>query len=269
MKAIIVSTQDIAGLNIKESLLNLGFKETSQRFESYPVYQYDDFRLYITDTDSIYCENIDKKIDADIFIFATRHNSASGIPLLSAHALGNWSKAEFGGQDRRLCIAPAYLLKQAIISMEKLNDLGFEVVQEVTHHGPYLEKPCIFIEIGSSEKEWKVKRAGEIIAKTIISLSQQTRCKPALGIGGLHTTPNFKKIILNTDIAIGHVCPKYMLEFLDENLILQAINNTLEKAVLVVVDWKGLGQYKEKVVKMLDRLGLAWKKTKDLNNIKI
>ena len=38
---------------------------------------------------------------------------------------------------------------------------------EATHHGPLIDKPCVFIEIGSSETDYTNRRAGFIIAKTI------------------------------------------------------------------------------------------------------
>jgi D-aminoacyl-tRNA deacylase len=91
--AIICSTKDAAALNIKDSLLNLGFAQNNQKFEDHIVYEYKTAKLYTTDADSIYCENIDKRIHADLFIFATRHASKSGIHSLSVHTQGNWGTA--------------------------------------------------------------------------------------------------------------------------------------------------------------------------------
>ena len=178
MKAIIVSKKDIAGMNIKECLLRLfDFKETGQEFEGKKIYEIkfekEKIRLYTTENDSINCENIDKKIDADFIIFATKHQSKSRIASLSVHVQGNWSKAEFGGSDRKLCIADADYLRECLFKLKEIagNNNNYEIIQECTHHGPYLAKtPCMFIEIGSSEKQWPDKEAGNIIAKTIISI---------------------------------------------------------------------------------------------------
>ncbi len=124
----------------------------------------------------------------------------------------------------------------------------------------------MFIEIGSTEQEWTNKEAGNLIAKTIMHLIQNPpkKYKVIFGIGGLHTCPLFNKVVERTDYAIGHVCPKYMLEHLDKELIRQAIEKS--KAELVVVDWKGLGQYKEKVKQLLEELNLEYKKTSELTH---
>ncbi len=236
MIAIITSKQDLAGVNIAEELK----KEPLEKYNA---------ELYEVEEKSVNAENIDKKIEADLFIFATKHESKSGIPSLSVHSPGNWGIAELGGKDNELCICPASYLKEALIFLEKNNTINYDIVQECTHHGPFLEKPCFFIEIGSTEKEWKNKEAGKIITKTIIYLlkNKPKQYESAVGLGGLHTTPNFKKIILNSDIAIGHVCPKYNLENLNENNLKQAIEKTIPKSELIILDWKGLKEHKEKV----------------------
>lgn len=246
--AIIVSKKDKAGLNIKENLLKLK----------------PDLKIHTVEKESIFCENIDKEIDADFFIFATKHESESKIPSLSCHTPGNWSKAEFGGQDRKLCIAPASYLKMAFLELNKLGkNLGYDIVNEVAHHGPYLEKPVMFVEIGSSLEQWQDKKAGEIIAKTIINILSKKpgKYEIAFGIGGLHTCPIFNKIILRTNIALGQICPKYQLKNLDEEMILQAIKKTQEKVDFVLLDWKGLGKEKARIVKMLENLNLHYKRT--------
>ena len=241
MIAIITSKQDLAGINIAEELK----KENLEKYNA---------KLYEIEEYSIDAEDIDKKIQADLFIFATKHESKSGIPSLSVHSLGNWGKAELGGKDSELCICPASYLKEALIFLEKNNTINYDIVQECTHHGPYIEKPCFFIEIGSVEEQWKNKEAGNMIAKTIMYLLENPpkEHRTAVGLGGLHTTPNFKKIILNSDIAIGHVCPKYNLENLNEDNLKQAIERTLPKSSLIILDWKGLKQYKEKVKQLVE-----------------
>jgi len=265
--AVIVSSKDPAGINIKESLMRLyEFERAEEVFDKNHVYSFQNMKLYTTEKESVLCENIDKKIDADIFVFATEHRSQSGIPSLSVHGIGNWGRAEkeFGGKDKTLCISPANYLKEALIFLEKNNTIGFDVVQECTHHGPYLKKPAMFIEIGSSEKQWKDKNAAEIIAKAIVHINnvEPMVFKTAIGIGGLHTTPNFKKIMIKTDIAIGHICPKYQLQNLNEDLIVSAMRNIYPSvAEIVILDWKGLGEHKERIVNMLRNLDIPFTKT--------
>jgi len=275
MKAIIVSKKDMAGMNIKECLIRLfDFKETEEEFEEEKVYEIkiekEKIRLYTTGKNSIDCENIDNKINADFIVFATKHQSRSGIPSLCVHIQGNWAKAEFGGQDRKLCISNADYLRNCLFKIKELADNNdkYEIIQECTHHGPYLAKtPCMFIEIGSSEKQWPDKQAGEIIAKTIMSTIPKTpkHYKTAFGIGGLHHCPNFTKLMEKSGLAFGHICPKYMLEYLDKDMIIQAIERNTHQCEEVILDWKGLSQYKQKITKILDELKIKYKKTKEFN----
>lgn len=260
--AIICSTKDPAGMNIREHLIQ-SFKKTNQKFNNKEIYKKQNkenfLTLYTTDTESIHCENIDKEIQADLFIFATKHQSKAEIPSLSAHSPGNWGTAEMGGKNQTLCTAPASFLKKAIITLEKL-DTDYEIIQECTHHGPYLEKPVMFIEIGSTINQWKNKTAGKQIAETILKITEITpKNKAIIGIGGLHHCPNFKKITLTTDLALSHVCPKYNLQNLNENTLKQAIEKTQEKVEQIVLDWKGLGNEKQRITKLLDKLSLKYK----------
>lgn len=64
-------------------------------------------KLYLIEKESIYNENIDKEIEAEQFIFATKHQSSQGVHSLSCHSPGNWSIAEAGGENKKLCIASA------------------------------------------------------------------------------------------------------------------------------------------------------------------
>ncbi len=267
--AIIVSTKDPAGMNIKERLLETGkFKETAE-WKGHKIYEYNkDCHLYTTDTDSIRNEDIDKEIKADFFLFATKHSSSAGVRSLSVHSIGNWGKAEYGGKDKSLVFSDGNLLRYSLFLLEELNNLEIETIQEVTHHGPYLEKPTMFIEIGSEEKGWKDKKAAEILAKAIINVVetlQQNKLPKftiAFGIGGLHHSPIFTSIMHKTDLAFSHICPKYNLENLSIELIKEAMEKG--KAELVVLDWKGLGKEKQRIVEMLDKNNITYKRSKDL-----
>jgi len=145
-------------------------------------------------------------------------------------------------------------------------DLGHEITMECTHHGPFLSKPAMFIEIGSHEEQWINKKAGDIIAKTIVELLEKPvkKYKTVTVLGGGHYNHTANKIMLNSNYAVGHICPKYMLEVLNENLLRQAIERTTPKAELVVLDWKGLGEYKQKVVGLIEEIDTKYKKVKEI-----
>jgi len=266
--AIIISKKDIAGTNIKQQLLELfDFKKLEENLDNNPIYQLNinnkTIKLYTLNNDTIHAENLDKKINADLFIFATRHRAKAGVKTLCLHTPGNWGKAEFGGKEKQLCTAaPSYIKDAFLILNDLAKDQDYEKTLEVTHHGPFIEKPCFFIEIGSSEEQWKDKNAAKIIAKTIIKLLQTEKKehKVAFGIGGPHYASNFNKILLKTDIAIGHICPKYALQDLDEQMIKQAIEKTNEKVDFVLLDWKGLGKEKQRVVNILEKNSISYER---------
>ncbi|MBT3324308.1 hypothetical protein HN681_03100 [archaeon] len=248
MKYTIVICNDDAGQNIKGFL--------------------DEFKMsyYEVDKSCLDCENIDEEVEGDVYIFATTHKSEKGDVSLTVHAPGNFGKAELGGKDKELCVAPASLIKKMYLELKK----RFEgvVSLEVTHHGPFMKKPACFLEIGSSEKEWNDKELGKIIAEVLRdSLGKEEKCKTLIGIGGNHYPHDFNKILDRTEYAIGHICPKYNLENLDENMLKQMLERNLEEVDLVAVDWKGLGQNKAKVKELLEKLNIKYKKTKELRSV--
>ena len=268
--AIISSSKDPAGINIRDNLIDLfDFEKINESFDNNEIYHFDKIpnkiiKLYLTHDDLIFSESIDKKISADIFVFASKHRSKENTPSFAVHPIGNWNKAEFGGEERKLCPSSAVLLKKFFIELNNNGkNSGYEITLEATHHGPYVEKPAVFVEIGSTEKEWNEKENGEIIAKTIINglKNQNHDYKIAIGIGCPHYPVNFNKVVLRTDIAFSHICPKYMLEKLDKELMQQSIQKTVEKVDFVVLDWKGLGTEKQRIVDLLKNLNLEFKRT--------
>ncbi|PIY60697.1 hypothetical protein COY95_00440, partial [Candidatus Woesearchaeota archaeon CG_4_10_14_0_8_um_filter_47_5] len=201
-----------------------------------------------------------------------------GTPSLSVHAPGNWAEAQMGGEEKTLSHTSALLLKKALLSLHDVYKTylpadqelpagqKLEITMECTHHGPAVEKPCLFIEIGSSEQQWSNKEYGELIARAIIQIFavELPGQKVAIGLGGTHYCANFNKILLRTDIALSHVCPKHMLAHLDENMLQQAIAKTLEPVDFILLDWKGLGQEKARLVELLEHMQLSWKRVDQL-----
>ena len=268
--AIIASSKDTAGVNIRNNLIEIfDFEQTNDKFDNNTVHEYNKIKhkiikLYLIDDDLIYSESIDRKIEADILIFVSKHRSKENMPTFTIHPIGNWNNADFGGQEKKLCFSSAVLFKNLFIELNKITkNTNYISTMEATHHGPYVEKPAIFVEIGSKETEWNNNLNGEIIAKTIINAlkNQNNKYKFAFGIGGPHYCNNFNKIILRTDFAFSHICPKYMLEKLDEEMITQAIKKTLEKIDFVVLDWKGLGTEKQRIVELLKNFNIEVKRT--------
>jgi D-aminoacyl-tRNA deacylase len=145
----------------------------------------------------------------------------------------------------------------------------YAITMEATHHGPLIDKPCVFIEIGSTDVEWTDRRAGFIIAKTISEAIKEYKENPyneiAIAIGGPHYCPSFNKIQESSNVAISHVIPKYVLP-LTEEMIKEAVQKTDEEIDFVLLDWKGLGskEERERIIEILDRWYLQYRKTSEI-----
>ena len=281
--AIISYSKDKASINIKENLVNnFDFNESDEKFDNNNIFQTtidnDIIKLYTINSEHIYTDGLDRKIDADLFIFISKHSAVEGRPSLTCHPIGNFGKAEKGGREKTLCTAPSFFLKNILNELNKnSDDADYDVTMEATHHGPFLEKPILFVEIGSSEKEWEDQNAGSIIAKSLISTiknnsnnndsinknfnEKNNNYESVFVIGGSHYNHVATKAMLKTNFGMGHICAKYNLENLDESLIKQAMKKTIPEARFVLLDWKGLGKEKKGIVDILERSNIEYRRS--------
>ena len=281
--AIISYSKDKASINIKENIVNnFDFNESDEKFDNNNIFQTtidnDIIKLYTINSEHIYTDGLDRKIDADLFIFISKHSAVEGRPSLTCHPIGNFGKAEKGGREKTLCTAPSFFLKNILNELNKnSDDADYDVTMEATHHGPFLEKPILFVEIGSSEKEWEDQNAGSIIAKSLISTiknnsnnndsinknfnEKNNNYESIFVIGGSHYNHVATKAMLKTNFGMGHICAKYNLENLDESLIKQAMKKTIPEARFVLLDWKGLGKEKKGIVDILERSNIEYRRS--------
>ena len=277
--AIIASSKDPAGISIRSNLIELSdFKKINENFDGNAVFEFKGIKdktikLYLTNEDLIFAENIDKKINADFFIFASKHRSKENTPSFTVHPIGNFGTVDFGGREKKLCFSSAVLLKNMFIELNNAGKekTGYEITMEATHHGPFVEKPAVFVEIGSTEKEWNDMENGKIIAETIMNAlkNEIANYKTAVGIGGPHYCSNFNKIMLRTDTAVSHICPKYHLQDLNENLVKQSIEKTIEKVDFILLDWKGFGKEKQRIVELLKNFDIEVKRIEQILDRKV
>ncbi len=234
------------------------------------------FDFYLSDKEIIYTENIDlEKINKyDFVIFASKHKSEKGERTISIHAPGNWKKAEFGGHEGKVCRSSALFQKQLFEKLDEnirqYNLRDYKLTLECTHHGPLIDKPCVFVEIGSTEEEWSDRKAAFVVAKSLSEVINSFKENPyneiAVGIGGPHYCPNFNKIHLKSNTAISHVIPQYALP-LDEEMVKEAMEKTEEEVDFVLLDWKGIGNSDERqrILDILDKLYIRYKRTSEIN----
>ncbi|MBN2126951.1 MAG: hypothetical protein JW703_01000 [Candidatus Diapherotrites archaeon] len=254
--ALIASKKDSVGVNCAELLINeFGFKESKKEFDSNPVFVKENFSLYSINELQVYPEIFDS-LKEDVLVFLSRHSAKSGKPSLTVHAVGNWGKAEVGGKDFTLIKTSGSLIKNYFLDLQKRKEefslKEHEVSLESTHHGPYTIKPTVFLELGSNETHWNNLDGAKALCETVMNASKvNEKQKAVIGFGGTHYCSEFNKLLERTDYCTTHIAPLYALENLNSDLIQQAIQKSIEKVELAVLDWKGLRNYKEKVVELL------------------
>jgi len=249
MFVIVISKKDTASVNIGERLLeHSGWVfQKDIKFESDQVYTFSDLAVMVTiNPYHLYYDNIDLHVQEDlakqglpvvpaVVIFASKHQSASGMKTLSVHPVGNYGKAEYGGKSQELVPAAPHIMTMAyrILREQAIeNNLSHSVTFEATHHGPYLETPSFFIEIGSDASAWGDKDAADVIAKTIILILEsdlESQClgfPVAIGVGGGHYTPHHTDLARNKKVSFGHIIPSYALPGISDRMLLRALERT-------------------------------------------
>jgi D-aminoacyl-tRNA deacylase len=213
--------------------------------------------------------DLEKISKYDLIIFASKHKSEKKEKTLSIHAPGNLKEVWGGGKAGKLCPSSALFQKHLFEIMDKKMkefDLSkYKLTMEATHHGPLIDKPCVFVEIGGGNTEWKDRRASFILVRALKEAIETFKPNEyreiAVGIGGPHYCPGFNKLQLGSNIAISHIIPKYVSP-ITKDMILEAIEKTHEEVDFVVLDWKGLGKAEERdrIVKILEENYISYKK---------
>ena len=253
MELLVAYQDDPAGYNMAKFLS----KNMTQDGEIFRGKYYD---LLIIETPVITADWLEEKYDYDGFVFLSKHAAESGILALTCHSTGNFSKAQFGGNDREVAIPHPNLQKEYLQTLweNKSQFLDFQITIEATHHGPTaLTKPSIFIEIGTTEKQWTdVSLCNSVAVLIHYVMSKNIKSSPvAICFGGTHYPEKFTAELLGGKFALGTVVPKHALENLDENLFIHILEqNKMAKAALL--DWNGLGSNKQKIINFLNETNL-------------
>jgi Uncharacterized protein conserved in archaea len=274
MRLLICSTSDIASVNIRDCLFKLNKwdgigsdgKNEFHRFGNDVVMSIPDLHIYAEDIDS---EAKAFGIDFDEVVFMSRHKAASAIPTLTVHPIGNFNNADFGGRSKELVRTAAASMTNALREMSKMDTGEFKTSFEVTHHGPWLETPTYFIEIGSDETMWGNMHAAEMLAH-VISVNSENDFPTAVGIGGGHYAPRFSEIANAYRINFGHMVPNYALEGSDDNEAVRMISSALEasETKLVYMHKKSMKKpYAAHLTELIETEGFEIISSKDLDSL--
>ncbi len=265
MILIVASTTDTASVNIAQKIINnYQFEKTATSYQKNPIYAktHEDVevKLVFLNQETIWAQYITDHFTPQLVIFVSRHSGVAGIPTLSVHTPGNLGEeAKFGGLPRKISVSPASAMKNALLEMARLKNemsLKYEVSYECTHHGPSLNVPTMFVELGSSPTQWKDLQAAEVVANAAIAAITNKSSYPAvLGVGGPHYNKRFTEIALSTSKAFGHIIPKYASLDVNAEMVKQCVQRTQGKVEAAVFDWKGIrGADRERIANALNEL---------------
>jgi D-aminoacyl-tRNA deacylase len=237
MNLIISSGADSASINLRDRLLEKAKWKEDGEFEGQTIWRlsknYGDFclagtRLITIDELHIHAEGIDQKwfektnIEIENIVFLSRHRAASGRPSLTVHPIGNWGKADYGGLPGEVSGASPVWMTGLLLKIYENRLPGYDVCFEATHHGPLIETPTMFLEIGSSENQWGLREPAEALVKSLLELEPAKGIK-VVGIGGGHYTPRFTEATLSHGVCLGHIVANYGVPSLTPELLKNAI----------------------------------------------
>jgi D-aminoacyl-tRNA deacylase len=255
---IIVSGGDIASTNQADELLKLCDWKTLEPVEGKPSYSFLHARIWWMEDGCLWEDDLDKRWELATgekpseIIFPSRHSAASGNASLTLHPIGTMQVPknevpEYGGKAAD-CPPPNPRLAAWWREMNRVaSDMeDFDLSLETTHHGPWIETPSLFIEIGSTVETWGHEEAAVVLAGIIyrgLGLDGSdglgkwnNEGRVVVTLGGGHYAPRANMLGLHEGIWIGHMLATYALPFerdesgnvsgMWENSIRKAITST-------------------------------------------
>lgn len=203
-----------------------------------------DLELWLIDVDSIYADMVEAEAH-DLIIFISRHEARIPRPMLLVHPTGNLSdEALFGGKPRCLSIAAAEAMASVLRMLKyeaSRRGLNYIVSYEATHHGPTVNKPILFVEVGSTIREWSDRAALEVVVEAVVSATRsESRSEAAIGVGGSHYNSNFTSLCLSRRYVFGHMIPGHVAWAIDREMFSKCIDMTLEDVRYAIFDWDNI-----------------------------
>ena len=218
MLLVVASLADEASVNIRNRLLEVGGWSGAGTFDGSPAWRRGDRLLVTIREHHLFVDDVDRKVrDAlavtpDTVAYVSKHRAASGQDSLTVHPPGNWHAADFGGRAGEVVPSAPGLMTDALRRMAaEGRALGYAVTFESTHHGPYLETPAFYVEVGTSERAWADARAAAVLARAVLAASDPGD-PVALGVGGGHYMPRITDVALARRVSFGHMIPSHALE---------------------------------------------------------
>jgi len=250
---VVCSTADPASLNIFERLLELVDWQVHSGYRSCGR-----FRLLVHDGRQTTLTGLDDRLaglglQPEMIVLASRHVAKAALPWLGGHFTGTIENG-INGIASLSAAAPAGLYS-FLHNIAKESLSGFAISAEATHHGPTdVKTPCFFAEIGSTEREWSNRKAGEAVARSILAL--KTGELPVfLGFGGGHYVARQTEIIFGSAVSFGHLFSNYQIEGVNSTVVEAAVQKS--NATYAYLDRKSLrSQERKRLEGILEEMDL-------------
>lgn len=162
-------------------------------------------------------------------VFPSIHWSEGGSLCFTVHPLGNPSpRAEVGGEPERLTPTDPPLMAAALRGLDEIaGRFGLPATLEATHHGPLLDRPALFVEIGGGPTS-ESPQSAHVAALTEVlgELAPSVGDRVAVGVGGGHYAPHFTELTLSRRWAFGHLLSRHVLDGLPRSVAEAAVAGT-------------------------------------------
>jgi D-aminoacyl-tRNA deacylase len=217
---VVCSEVDVASVNIRDRMLESDKFEEFGTFEGRPAYSGHGGHMVTIGEESLFRNNLDAEvfhalgIQPQVMVYLSRHSSKTGLKSLTVHPIGNFSHARYGGFFRQLvhcCPGGMTSALRLMHAAARKAALPHQVSFEVTHHGPYLNTPTFFIEIGSDEEAWAERESAEVIARTVLEVTSGEGGPVLVGVGGGHYAPRHTSVALKKDVNYSHLVPSHSI----------------------------------------------------------
>ena len=236
---IAVNQQDIASTNQADALRAMDDWSERSPVEHHPAYALKHLRMIYLPNGLLFEDHLAKRWEdatgerVSEIIFPSRHVAASGQPSLTLHPIGvpHLPMGEQGPYGGHGGTAPPPSTRLAswwkmLLNLAKNEDSvdGFDLSLEVTHHGPTVDVPTLFIEVGSTEETWGHLGAAQLLA----TIMRDGLLKPSgstwveeihagemvlVTLGGGHYAPRANQLAALDGVWLGHMLATYALPF--------------------------------------------------------
>jgi D-aminoacyl-tRNA deacylase len=238
----------------------------------------------------------------DEVLVLSRHVSNTNTPAITLHAVGLPGVIPMGERGKAggingVLVPPsprfATIFREMLVEARKRKlDDHFDLTLEATHHGPVLETPTLYVEIGSTEADWSRDDALNLWAyliSKILGLKDGIQMglwegdgEVMIGLGGGHYSPRHRAVLEKGDMWLGHIIASYSLDFSEsesleddetnhpwQEAILSAVNSTKKSfpggQIFVHMDRKSFKGWQRKMIEsFLSKRGIPLRRGKDI-----